>query len=94
MPRPVVASAFQCATLLARADEVRTGCTEHHPRRSVQSQVDTNDLKLTLIGGRPQQLSPPNPMVEVPPAQDARAQDQSVQNAEAPSFLQTFGLRN
>jgi hypothetical protein len=27
-------------------------------------------------------------------AQDARAQDQSVQNAQAPSFLQTFGWRN
>jgi hypothetical protein len=35
-----------------------------------------------------------NARVQVPPAQDARAQDQSVQNAQAPSFLQTFGWRN
>jgi hypothetical protein len=32
--------------------------------------------------------------VQVPPVQDARAQDQSVQNAPAPSFLQSFGWRN
>jgi hypothetical protein len=32
--------------------------------------------------------------VQVPPVQDARAQDQSVQNAQAPSFLQSLGLRN
>ena len=35
-----------------------------------------------------------NAPVQVPPARDARAQDQSVQNAQAPSFLQTFGWRN
>src|SRR5262245_6826817 len=32
--------------------------------------------------------------VERPPMEDARIQGQSVQNAQAPSFLQTFGLRN
>jgi hypothetical protein len=35
-----------------------------------------------------------NARVQVPPEQDVRAQDQSVQNAQAPSFLQTFGWRN
>jgi hypothetical protein len=31
--------------------------------------------------------------VEAPPAPDTRAQDQSLQTAQPPSFLQTFGLR-
>jgi len=35
-----------------------------------------------------------NARVEVPPARDARAQGQSGQNAQAPSLLQTLGLRN
>jgi hypothetical protein len=35
-----------------------------------------------------------NARVQVPPAQDVRAQGQSVQNAQVPSFLQTFGQRN
>jgi len=35
-----------------------------------------------------------NARVQVPPVQDATAQDQSVQNAQAPSFLQSLGLRN
>jgi hypothetical protein len=35
-----------------------------------------------------------NARAQVPPAQDARLQDQSVQNAQAPSFLQTLGQRN
>ena len=35
-----------------------------------------------------------NAPVQVPPARDARAQDQSVQNAQSPSFLQSFGWRN
>ena len=32
--------------------------------------------------------------VQVPPVADPRAQDQSVQNAQTPSFLQSLGLRN
>ena len=35
-----------------------------------------------------------NARVQVPPAQGARAQDQFVQDAQSPSFLQTFGWRN
>ena len=35
-----------------------------------------------------------NARVRVPAEQDARAQGQSVQNAQAPSFLQSLGLRN
>jgi hypothetical protein len=35
-----------------------------------------------------------NARLQVPPARDARAQDKSVQNAQAPSFLQYFGWRN
>ncbi len=35
-----------------------------------------------------------NARVQVSPAQTAQAQDQSVQNAQAPSLLQIFGLRN
>jgi len=31
---------------------------------------------------------------QVPPARDARTQEQPVQNAQGPSFLQTFGWRN
>jgi hypothetical protein len=35
-----------------------------------------------------------NARIQVPRARDARAQDKSVQNAQAPSFLQYFGWRN
>jgi hypothetical protein len=35
-----------------------------------------------------------NARVERPPVEDARAQVQPVQNAQAPSFLPSFGLRN
>jgi hypothetical protein len=35
-----------------------------------------------------------NARVQIPPAQDARAQDGTGQNAQAPSFLQSLGLRN
>jgi hypothetical protein len=35
-----------------------------------------------------------NAQVQIPPAPDARAQDQSVQNAQAPWLLQSFGWRN
>ena len=35
-----------------------------------------------------------NARLQVPPAQDARVQDQSVQNAQLPWLLQGFGLRN
>jgi len=35
-----------------------------------------------------------SPRAERPPVLDARAQDQSVQNAQAPSFLPSFGQRN
>ena len=36
---------------------------------------------------------PRNPRVQVPPVPDARAQDQSVQNAQTPWLLQSFGWR-
>ena len=35
-----------------------------------------------------------DPRGQVPPVADPRAQDQSMQNAQAPSFLQSLGLRN
>jgi hypothetical protein len=45
---------------------------------------------------RPKVRREPNAQVPVQPGQDPRAQDQSAQNGQtpAPSFLQSFGLRN
>jgi len=43
---------------------------------------------------RPQVRREQNAQVQVPPVPDARAQDQSVQNAQAPWLLQSFGWRN
>ena len=43
---------------------------------------------------RPQVRREQNAQVQVPPVPDARAQDQPVQNAQAPWLLQSFGWRN
>jgi hypothetical protein len=57
------------------------------PVRNARAELSTQDYRKR---GRQAQSA----RVERPPVQDVRAQDPSVQNAQAPSFLQTFGLRN
>jgi len=54
---------------------------EQHPRARVRREQNAR-------------MQVPPVQVQVPPVQDARAQNQSVQNAQAPSFLQSLGLRN
>ncbi len=54
---------------------------EQHPRARVRREQNAR-------------VQVPPVQVQVPPVQDARAQNQSVQNAQAPSFLQSLGLRN
>jgi hypothetical protein len=65
--------------------------------RSVQPIRDARAETRHVQKPRPKVRREQNAQVPVQPGQDPRAQDQSAQNAQnaqAPSFLQSFGLRN
>jgi hypothetical protein len=65
------------------AEDAEAPVRHIHKRRHVQN---------ARAEMRPQQ-NRRNAWVQPPPAQDPRAQEQAVQNAQAPSFLQTLGLQ-
>jgi hypothetical protein len=67
---------------------VQNARAEIRPQRNPRAMVRReHNLRAKVRGEQ-------NSGVQVPPVPDARAQDQSVQNAQAPWLLQSFGWRN
>lgn len=62
---------------------------EIRPERNPRAKVRRKHNPRAKVRGEEQ-----NAQVQVPPLPDARAQDQPVQNAQAPWLLQSFGWRN
>src|SRR5882757_6540652 len=68
---------------------VQNARAEIRPERNPRAKVRRKHNPRAKVRGEEQ-----NAQVQVPPLPDARAQDQPVQNAQAPWLLQSFGWRN
>jgi hypothetical protein len=68
---------------------VQNARVEIRPERNPRAKVRRKHNPRAKVRGEEQ-----NAQVQVPPLPDARAQDQPVQNAQAPWLLQSFGWRN
>jgi hypothetical protein len=59
-----------------------------------RAEMRRQDLRRQARRAQPARAERPARLEDRPPVQDARAQVQTVQETQAPSFLQTFGFRN
>ncbi|MGQ0681836.1 hypothetical protein [Bradyrhizobium sp.] len=75
------------------AENVRAPQRLVQKRRQVRA-VSNARAEMRTQSLRKQVQRAPSARAERPPVQDARAQDASAQNAQTPSFLPFFGLRN
>lgn len=75
------------------AEDVRAPQRLVQKRRQVRAARNAR-AEMRTQSPRRQVQRAPSARAERPPVQDARVQDASAQNAEAPAFLSIFGLRN
>ena len=87
VPAPAAENARVPSRLVQKRQRVRAA-------RNARAEMRTQDRRKRVRRVQGARAERPPVQAERPPVRDARAQDPSVQNAQAPSFLPFLGLRN